>query len=89
VTSWSRRYNENLERLRSGDRSRIAGVVQQLSDRERAIGISAGERRMLTRARQMLDDPGDDSAGVREPRHPLLPDGAMSIAADFDPDHYS
>jgi hypothetical protein len=76
--NWSRRYKANLERLRSGERGQIIEVVRQLSGRERVKGISQGERRMLLRARQMLDDQGDDSAGVREPRCPLPPDGTIS-----------
>lgn len=71
--NWSRRYKENLERLGSGDRGQINTVVRQLSERERTLGISPGERRMLARARQMLDDPGGGSAGVREPRRPFPP----------------
>ena len=84
--SWSRRYKQNVERLRSGDRGRITEVVRQLSGRERAMGISEGERRMLARARQMLDDPGDGTAGVREPRRPIPPDDAMSVASEPDPE---
>jgi len=76
--NWSRRYKANLERLHSGDRRQIAAVVRQLSARERARGISQGERRMLARARQMLDDPGGDPAGVREPRRPFPPSGVIS-----------
>jgi RNA polymerase-interacting CarD/CdnL/TRCF family regulator len=77
--NWSRRYKENLERLRSGDRGQIIEVVRQLSEREQGMGISAGERRMLIRARLMLDDQGG-TAGVREPRRPLPPDSAMSAS---------
>lgn len=76
--SWSRRYKENIERLHSGDRTQIAEVARQLSDRKEFVGISPGERRMLARARQMLDEPGDGSAGVREPRRPFPPNDAVS-----------
>jgi CarD family transcriptional regulator len=78
--NWSRRYKANIERLRSGDRSQITEVVRQLSDRERAKGISQGERRMLARARQMLDGPGDPPTGVREPRRPFPPNYTIGIA---------
>lgn len=76
--NWSRRYKANLERLHSGDRRQIAEVVRQLFARERAKGISQGEKRMLGRARQMLDDPGGDPAGVREPRRPFPPSDMIS-----------
>jgi CarD family transcriptional regulator len=75
--NWSRRYKENLERLRSCDRAQIAEVVRQLTRREQAAGISQAERRMLARARQMLDDGNDGPAGVREPRRPFSPNGAL------------
>jgi CarD family transcriptional regulator, regulator of rRNA transcription len=75
--NWSRRYKENLERLRSGDRAQIAEVVRQLSSREQAAGISPGESRMFARARHMLDDGRDGPAGVREPRRPFPPDDAL------------
>jgi hypothetical protein len=77
-SSWSRRYKENLERLRSGDRAQIAEVVRQLSDREQVAGVSPGESRMLARARRMLDDGRDGPAGVREPRRPFPPSDALS-----------
>jgi hypothetical protein len=76
--NWSRRYKANLERLASGDRGQVVAVIRQLCERERVKGISQGETRMLARARRMLDDQGDDPAGVREPRRPLLPGGASS-----------
>src|SRR5260370_41533910 len=82
--NWSRRYKENLERLGSGNRGQINTVVRQLSERDRTLGISPGEKRMLARARQMLDDPGGGSAGVREPRRPFPPSDteARSLPAD-------
>ncbi len=40
---------------------------------------------MLSRARQMLDDPGDSATGVREPRRPLSPDGAMTVGLEIGP----
>src|SRR5215470_2015710 len=74
---WSRRYKQNLERIETGDRTRIAEVVRQLSDRQRITGISAGEKRMLARARRLLDDQGNGTAGVREPRRPSPSDDAV------------
>jgi hypothetical protein len=79
--NWSRRYRANLHRLNSGDRGQIAAVVNGLSERDRDHGLSQGERRMLERARYLLQDPpGNGPAGVREPRSPLPPTGAGSIA---------
>jgi CarD family transcriptional regulator len=44
-TNWSRRYKANLEKLHSGD-------VMKVAERDR--GLSAGEKRMLAKARQIL-----------------------------------
>jgi CarD family transcriptional regulator, regulator of rRNA transcription len=53
-TNWSRRFKANYEKLKSGDIFQVAEVVRNLSLRERDKGLSAGEKRMLTKARQIL-----------------------------------
>ena len=53
-TNWSRRYKANLEKLHSGDVLKVAEVVRDLWRRERDRGLSAGEKRMLAKARQIL-----------------------------------
>lgn len=53
-TNWSRRYKANLEKLASGDVIKVAQVVRDLWRRERDRGLSAGEKRMLAKARQIL-----------------------------------
>ncbi|MBA3551753.1 MAG: CarD family transcriptional regulator [Actinobacteria bacterium] len=53
-TNWSRRFKTNVEKLRSGDIFQVAEVVRNLSVRERDKGLSAGEKRMLAKARQIL-----------------------------------
>ncbi len=53
-TNWSRRYKANLEKLASGDVIKVAEVVRDLWHRERDRGLSAGEKRMLAKARQVL-----------------------------------
>ena len=53
-TNWSRRYKTNLAKLSSGDIYQVAEVVRNLAIRERQKGLSAGEKRMLTKARQIL-----------------------------------
>jgi CarD family transcriptional regulator len=54
ASNWSRRFKNNIEKLRSGDIYQVAEVVRNLSIRERQKGLSAGEKRMLTKARQIL-----------------------------------
>ena len=56
--NWSRRYKLNLEKLASKDLANVNEVIVDLELRDREIGLSAGERRMLNRAwtlRQLLN----------------------------------
>ena len=52
--NWSRRFKANQEKLRSGDIFKIAEVVRNLATRAGDKGLSAGERRMLSKAKQLL-----------------------------------
>ncbi len=52
--NWSRRYKANQERLASGDINKVAEVVRDLWRRDQDRGLSAGEKRMLTKARGIL-----------------------------------
>lgn len=52
--NWSRRFKTHVEKLRSGDIYQVAEVVRNLARREREKGLSAGEKRMLTKAKQIL-----------------------------------
>lgn len=52
--NWSRRFKANYEKLRSGDIFQVAEVVRNLATREKDKGLSAGEKRMLTKAKQIL-----------------------------------
>ena len=47
--NWSRRYKANSEKLASGDVVKVAEVVRDLTRH-----LSAGEKRMLSQARQVL-----------------------------------
>lgn len=53
-TNWSRRFKANGEKIASGDVIKVAEVVRDLSRRETDRGLSAGEKSMLARARQIL-----------------------------------
>ena len=53
-TNWSRRFKNHVEKLKSGDIYQVAEVVRNLSIREADKGLSAGEKRMLAKARQIL-----------------------------------
>lgn len=53
--NWSRRYKLNVEKIATGDVNKIAEVVRDLSQRDiDEHGLSAGEKRMLSRARSIL-----------------------------------
>lgn len=52
--NWSRRYKANQERLASGDVNKVSEVVRDLWRRDQDRGLSAGEKRMLAKARQIL-----------------------------------
>ncbi|AIG64673.1 CarD family transcriptional regulator [Corynebacterium atypicum] len=69
--NWSRRYKANQERLASGDVNKVAEVVRDLWRRDQSRGLSAGEKRMLSKARQVLvgeialAEPGDKKLGAK------------------------
>jgi CarD family transcriptional regulator len=52
--NWSRRFKNHQEKLKSGDVYQVAEVVRNLTLRERAKGLSAGEKSMLQRAMSVL-----------------------------------
>lgn len=52
--NWSRRYKANQEKLASGDVNKVSEVVRDLWRRDQDRGLSAGEKRMLSKARQIL-----------------------------------
>jgi CarD family transcriptional regulator len=52
--SWARRFKANTEKLRSGDIHQVAEVVRNLVIRGQNSELSAGENRLLTKAKQIL-----------------------------------
>ena len=53
-TNWSRRFKANGEKLASGDVIKVSEVVRDLWRRDQDRGLSAGEKNMLAKARQIL-----------------------------------
>ena len=53
-SNWSRRYKANQEKLASGDVAQVVQVVRDLAEQDATRGLSAGEKRMLARARLIL-----------------------------------
>ncbi len=62
-SNWSRRFKANSEKLTSGDVIKVAEVVRDLTRRVSDRHLSAGEKRMLSQARQIL---GSEVALARE-----------------------
>jgi len=52
--NWNRRYRLNMDRIKSGDIYEVAEVVRNLMMLDTEKGLSTGERKMLTSAKQML-----------------------------------
>ena len=52
--NWTRRYRENMLRIKSGDLMEVARVVKGLMLRDEDRGLSTGERKMLHSAKQIL-----------------------------------
>lgn len=52
--SWNKRYRENMIKIKSGNIYEVAHVVKALMCRDREKGLSTGERKMLSNAKQIL-----------------------------------
>jgi len=52
--SWNKRYRENMLKIKSGDIHEVARVVKTLMCRDKEKGLSTGERKMLSNAKQIL-----------------------------------
>ena len=52
--NWSKRYNMNVEKIKSGDILEVAEVVRDLSHRHMERGLSIGEKKMLSTAKNIL-----------------------------------
>jgi CarD family transcriptional regulator len=76
-TNWSRRYKNHVEKLKSGDIYQVAEVVRNLSIREKDKGLSAGEKRMLSKARQILVSELTFAIGVSEEEAEARLDAAL------------
>jgi len=54
TSNWNKRYRENMSKIKSGNIFEVADVVRVLMLREKKKGLSTGERKMLSSARQIL-----------------------------------
>lgn len=52
--NWNKRYRENSDRIRNGDINAVAEIVRNLTRIDRENKLSAGEKKMLSNARKIL-----------------------------------
>ena len=69
VQNWNKRFRENMVKIKSGNIFEVASVVKSLMLRDREKGLSTGERKMLTNAKQILISEivvatGNDNASI-------------------------
>lgn len=53
-SNWNKRYKDNMIKIKSGNIFEVADVVGGLMHRDRDKGLSTGERKMLSSAKQIL-----------------------------------
>ena len=52
--NWNKRYRDNMDKMKSGDVYEIADVVRNLAFKQKEKGLSTGEKKMLSNAKQIL-----------------------------------
>jgi CarD family transcriptional regulator len=80
AANWSRRFKNNLEKLHSGDPYEVAEVLRNLAIRDREKGLSAGEKRMIIKARQILISELAFATGKSEDDAETMIDGVLDDA---------
>ncbi len=79
-SNWSRRYKSNQEKMASGSVYRVSEVVRDLWRRDQEKGVSAGEKRMLEKARQILVSELALAQGIVDEEAAVLLLGVLSSA---------
>ncbi|MDD4508773.1 MAG: CarD family transcriptional regulator [Eubacteriaceae bacterium] len=54
ISNWTKRYQENMDQLKTGNILHVAKVVRNLTLMDRKKGLSSGEKKMLTSAKNFL-----------------------------------
>lgn len=54
IQNWSKRFRDNMVRIKSGNIFEVSAVVKSLMLRDRQKGLSTGERKMLSNAKQIM-----------------------------------
>ena len=53
-SNWNKRYQENVNRLKSGDLDQVVQVIKSLMQRSCQRALSTGEWKMLHNAKQII-----------------------------------
>ncbi len=53
-SNWNKRYRDNMDKMKSGSIYEVADVVRNLSFKQKEKGLSTGEKKMLSNAKQIL-----------------------------------
>jgi CarD family transcriptional regulator len=75
--NWSRRFKNHQEKLKSGDVYQVAEVVRNLALRDRDKGLSAGEKTLYNKARNVLVSELSFALDVSEDDATAKVDGAL------------
>ncbi len=51
---WSKRYKENIDRIKKGDPEQVVEVIKTLMIRDKMVGLSTGDRQMMVMAKNIL-----------------------------------
>lgn len=51
---WSKRYKENIDRIKKGDPKEVVEVIKILMLRDKMVGLSTGDRQMMVMAKNIL-----------------------------------
>lgn len=76
--NWSRRFKNNVEKLKSGDIYQVAELVRNLSRRRDDKHLSTGEQRLLLDARRILLSELKLATGSTDEHAEALLDGILS-----------
>ena len=52
--NWNKRYRENMDKIKTGNILSVAEIVRNLTRIDRRSNLSAGEKKMLSNARKIL-----------------------------------
>ncbi len=51
---WSKRYKENIDRVKKGEPEQVIEVIKTLMLRDKMVGLSTGDRQMMVMAKNIL-----------------------------------